>query len=359
MRDTRRGIGPDGAHVPSVRSWRTAACVACVLAGLTAAGHPAHAAESKSASAQAKPAGKVSGDETTPVPGAAPKAKGAEGEDMVLEGGASGTVFKTLTIEGEDRIRIDIQRPSLKLDLDPASAPGLELGSAEDVLNRTRPDLERALLDAVASQPAERTARPWLASTETGPVARFRPQLTDVETWALTVTDARGRTAARFTGKGNPPKEIAWDGSGEGKGSDALPGLTYSYVLEATDRAGNRRHFVGEGFEVPAHRTMENGALTLSFPGGQVGRTARPAGGIRGNDPFLAEVASWVNQSPVAAPVTIQVYARTHSQGENLARTVHEGIQPLLLGDPARVRANLVIEPDAPAGGAVRVTTGR
>lgn len=358
MRDTGNGAGPDGARLASIR-WRTLACVACMLAGLAASALPARAAATKAGSAQAKPSGKVSGDESTPVPGDAPKAKSGEGQDMVLEGGSSGTVFKTLTIEGEDRIRIEIQRPSLRLDLDPASAPGLELGSAEDVLNRTRPDLERALLDAVASEPTERTARPWLASTETGPVARFRPELTDVETWSLTVTDARGRTAARFTGKGNPPKEIAWDGRSDTKGSEALPGLTYSYVLEATDRAGNRRHFVGEGFQVPAHRTVENGVVTLSFPGDRAGRGARPSGGARGNDPFLAEVASWVNQSPATAPVTIQVYARTQAQGETLARTVHEGIKPLLLGDPARVRANLVIEPDAPADGAVRVTTAR
>jgi hypothetical protein len=31
----------------------------------------------------------------------------------------------------------------------------------------------------------------------------------------------------------------------------------------------------------------------------------------------------------------------------------------MLVGDPSRVRANLVVEPDAPAAGAVRVTTGR
>jgi hypothetical protein len=211
----------------------------------------------------------------------------------------------------------------------------------------------------VAQQPSERTARPWLESLATGPVARFRPDLTDVETWSLTVTDARGRTAARFEGKGKPPKELAWDGRGTGKEDAALPGLTYSYVLEATDRAGNRRHFVGEGFEVPARRLMEGDAVMLSFPGDAIARTERAAGAMSGNDPFLAEVATWVNQAPAAAPITIRVFARTHAQGETLARAVHDGMRPMLVGDPSRVRANLVVEPDAPAAGAVRVTTGR
>jgi hypothetical protein len=324
------------------------------LAALAWIAAPAAAAEAKKKPAEAGTPTRVSGDEETPVPGDKPK-----GKDLVLEGGSDGTVFRTLTIEGEDRIRIEIQRPSLNLDLSPASAPGLELGGAEDVLNRTRPDLELALLDAVAQQPSERTARPWLESLSTGPVARFRPDLTDVETWSLTVTDARGRTAARFEGKGKPPKDLAWDGRGTGKEDAALPGLTYSYVLEAVDKAGNRRHFVGEGFEVPARRAIENDAVTLAFPGGAIARAERTAGAMSGNDPFLAEVATWVNQAPAAAPITIRVYARTHAQGETLARTVHEGMRPMLVGDPSRVRANLVVEPDAPAAGAVRVTTGR
>lgn len=300
------------------------------------------------------PQAPVSGGDATPVPGqAAPK------KDLVLEGGADGTVFRTLTIEGEDRIRIDIRRPSLTLDLDPASAPGLELGGAEDVLNRTRPDLERALLDAVAMQPSPATARPWLESLATGPAARFRPEVTDVQAWSLTVSDARGRTAAQFEGKGRPPKEIVWDGRGQGDAEGALPGLTYSYVLEARDKAGNRRHFVGEGFEVPARRAFDGETVTLSFPGEAIARSERGSGAVRGGDPFLAELAMWINQSPAAAPVTIRVFARTHAHAEALARSVHQGMRPMLVGDPARVRAHLIVESDAPAAGAVEVTTGR
>src|SRR4029453_7070180 len=39
-----------------------------------------------------------------------------------LKSGQEGTVFKSLTVEGEDRIRLDFERPELKLDLDPAKA---------------------------------------------------------------------------------------------------------------------------------------------------------------------------------------------------------------------------------------------
>ena len=352
MGEVRNALKPE-SRLGAARVIACHAACAGVLAGAIWTAAPAAAAPQPQPPAK-ESQGRVSGDDATPVPGARPK-----GKDLVLEGGADGTVFRTLTIEGEDRIRIEIQRPSLTLDLEPASAPGLTLGGAEDVLNRTRPDLERALLDAVAMQPSPRTARPWLESLATGPAARFRPDLTDVEAWSLTVTDARGRTAARFEGKNRPPKEIVWDGRGAGKEEAALPGLTYSYVLEAQDRAGNRRHFVGEGFEVPARRVFDGDAVTVTFAGDRVARAERGAGAVAGNDPFLAEVATWVNQAPASTPVTIRVHARTHAHGETLARTVHEGMRAMLVGDPARVRANLVVEPDAPAAGAVVVSGGR
>lgn len=342
-------------------AWRVrcAAFVALAVAAtlMTAAAGGTAVAAAKKAEAKpvdAKPeAPGVSGDARTPVPGgSAPK------DDMSLEAGAQGTVFRTLTIEGEDRIHLEIQRPALRLDLDPASAPGLELGSAEDVMNRTRPDLQKALLDAVPAEPSERLGRPWLDAFASGPVARFQPDLTDVETWSLTVTDARGREAARFEGRGRPPKTIEWDGRGEGAAA-AMPGLTYSYVLEARDRAGNRRHFVGEGFEVPAYRVMDQEELVLTFPGDALAGTAHATSAGPAADPLLADAASRVNQMPAGAKVEIHVTARSRARAEALARQVHEGMRAFLVGDPARVMERIAVEADAPAQGTVRIRAGR
>ena len=59
-----------------------------------------------------------------------------------------------------------------------------------------------------------------------------------------------------------PPEEITWDGRSS-RGEPVTPGLTYSYVFEAFDRAGNKRNFVGEGFRLTAYRLA-----TLAFVGG-------------------------------------------------------------------------------------------
>src|SRR5262249_26877882 len=68
------------------------------------------------------------------APAAQKEAPGSPDSAYTLKGGSEGTVFKSLTVEGEDRIRFDIERPELQIDLDPSKAPGLDWGSARDVL---------------------------------------------------------------------------------------------------------------------------------------------------------------------------------------------------------------------------------
>src|SRR5437867_467941 len=183
-----------------------------------------------------------------------------------LKGGSEGTVFKSLTVEGEDRIRYDIERPPLVVDLDPSKAPGLEWGSARDVLDRTVPDLGAPMVAMSSREPSPWIAHPWLSGFASGSVARFRPELKGVERWKLTIVNARGEAVATYQGRGEPPREIVWDGRSQG-GAPVVPGLTYSYVLEAHDRAGNKRNFVGQGFKVSAYRLDTPQGPMLTFAG--------------------------------------------------------------------------------------------
>ena len=54
---------------------------------------------------------------------------------MKLLGGEEGTLFKSLKVEGEDRIRIEFERPELILNIDPRTPLGLEWESIHAVLN--------------------------------------------------------------------------------------------------------------------------------------------------------------------------------------------------------------------------------
>jgi len=280
---------------------------------------------------------------------------------MVLRGGQDGTVFRTLTVEGEDRIRIDVERPALDLDLDPETAPGLEPGGPREMLERSTPDLSVPLLAATARECSPFLAHPWLSRFAAGAVARFEPRVKDLERWRLVVADSRGEAVASFVGRGDPPREIAWDGRTL-SGAPAVPGLTYSHVFEAWDRAGNKRSFVGEGFEIPAYRLSTAAGPMLVFSGAELG--GGPARTAAGSPPVIApiviEAANWINHAaPPGQSFRVTVTARTLEQGNLLAGDLARQLAAVTLGDPACLKTAATAEPDAPAAGTVLIAPGR
>lgn len=271
---------------------------------------------------------------------------------MVLEGGELGTAFKSLRVEGEDRIRIEFGRPSLDLAIDPLSAPGLEWESIESVLANGGLDLVRPFVQHSALDRPVYFARPWLDGFASNGVARFRPAMEGVNSWRLAIANSAGETVATFDGKGKPPKEITWDGRAT-DGTPVLPGLTYSYVFEAVDRAGNKRNIVGDGFELPAYRLKTNDGMVMLFAGDELLRPDRRAGLA---PPILLETASWLNQfGHTGATVRVEAVGRSFQDAKELAATVVKTLTPLLVVDPVRLQTVTTVEPNAPAGGSVRI----
>ena len=312
---------------------------------------------------------------------ATPAAAGAEAKadsSFTLKGGTEGTDFRSLTVEGEDRIHIEFERPPLSVSLEPATVPGLELGTARDVLDRTTPDLASPFTRLSAAEPSPYLGRPWLRQYATGAVARFRPAVKDVERWKLLVADSRGQTVATYQGRGEPPKEIAWDGRTP-KGEPVVPGLTYSYAFEAYDRAGNKRNFVGQGFTVSSYRIDGPAGPTLLFSARDLatGSDGSPAGGIGGYGAggtgayaagstarrpaaiVLEAANAWNQVNRPRDPIRITAIARSRDAANALSAQVAPVFVASLLGDPARVQTVAEVQPDAPEGGVVRIAPAR
>ena len=278
--------------------------------------------------------------------------KTTDSPDMTLRGGEEGTVFRTLTVQGEDRIYFEVERPTLRLDMDPEKAPGLERGDVKDVLERTSPELVAPLLGVTSKEASPWVARPWLSHFPEGAVARVRPDVKGAERWRMVVVNARAESVAVYTGKGDPPREIAWDGRSS-NGDPVLPGASYSYVFEARDKAGNKRNFVGEGFRVNSFRYGGDDAPVLLFAGSELPRTAS----MQDSDapPIVTEAASVMNQAPLSRFVSIAVTARNHEQANVLAQRLARWMKPLVVGDPARIRTSTTVQDDAPPDGAVKI----
>jgi hypothetical protein len=291
------------------------------------------------------------------------EAAGTRESATTLKGNQEGTVFKSLTVEGEDRVHVRIGRPELRLSLDPENAPGLSWGSAKDVLDRAGPDPLAPMLASTAADPCPYLARPWLDEFQSGPVASFSPSLDGVERWRMVVANSKGEAVTTFGGNGRPPKTITWDGRAQ-NGTPVSPGLTYSYVFEAYDRAGNKRNFVGPGFTVPAYRVETADGTTLLFAGERLGADfgrVRWGGSSssRGVTPaILLEAASWLNQSArPTQPIRVSVKARSADEAQVMADGIVRALTPLVMGDPARIRAEVQPQPDAPAGGMVSIAS--
>ncbi len=283
----------------------------------------------------------------------------ADTTEMKLEGGRDGTLFESLRVEGEDRIRVRFERPPLILSLDSGSAPGLGWKSVQDIIARIGVDMIDPFLARSAGERRAYFTRPWLDGFTTDGVARFRPALDGVDRWRLLVADSKGDTVASFGGKGKPPKEIVWDGRSL-NGSHVAPGLVYSYVLEAYDRAGNKRNFVGEGFELSSYRVDGEDGHAMMFSGAELEQTTSSYGDTAPTPGILLEIASWVNQEEdLGSQVLVEVTARDFRDATFLADRVKAQLTPLLLGDPLRVRTVTIVEPDAAARGSIAVVVSR
>jgi hypothetical protein len=278
-----------------------------------------------------------------------------DSSSMTLEGGKEGTLFESLRIEGEDRVRVGFERPSLDLVLESGNAPGLEWKSVDEVIARIGVDLIGPFLARSAGVRGGTVTRPWLDEFATDGVARFQPRVEGVDRWRLLVADSKGDTVPSFSGDGKPPKQIVWNGRSL-DGSHATPGLVYSYVLEAHDRAGNKRNFVGEGFALPSYRVDDGDQHVLMFSGLDLSRTDGSYDREATTPAILLEIASWANQErDPRSQVLVSVTAREYRDAKFLADRVSAELSPLLLGDPKRVRTEARVEPDAAEHGSIAV----
>ncbi|HET6348508.1 MAG TPA: hypothetical protein VFH88_05430 [Candidatus Krumholzibacteria bacterium] len=269
---------------------------------------------------------------------------------MHIDAGAEGKNFNSITIQGEDRVRVQFDKPELKLNVDPTKAPGLDWVSVNAVLGADSYNFVDPLLSRPVYERSPYAPRPWFDSFRDGPVASFRPAVSGVQQWSLEVADSRGKTVARFKGDGKPPKEITWDGTTI-DGTPARSDLTYSYVLNAADKAGNKRSFVGDSFEIPPHLAQNKGDISMSF--------SVPLESVQQRVPeaTVLEAATRLNETVApAVPVRVNVTAPTFNAAKSIADEVVATLRPHLYGDASRIA--ITTQVDAGSADRASVTIG-
>ena len=79
-----------------------------------------------------------------------------------LKAGDKGTTLESITVEGEDRIRIEFERPKLDIDVDPMKAPGLEWDMMWSLLTSESLDLYNVLPQTSRTIQSPYRPRPWM-----------------------------------------------------------------------------------------------------------------------------------------------------------------------------------------------------
>jgi hypothetical protein len=116
---------------------------------------------------------------------------------------------------------------------------------------------ERAKLDL-------RLASPQLVNIRPAPVKIFTVKFSNLERWKLDITASDGSLFRSISGIGNPPAQVSWDGIGD-NGEHLIPGHNYAYSFIATDKAGNKKTFLGQSFTVPAFYLNHNNKLCVGI----------------------------------------------------------------------------------------------
>lgn len=290
---------------------------------------------------------KATSPETDPVNLAAATSSPETIGDDVKESSVSlsrdpgSAVTRSFTIEGEDRISISFDRPSISLDLDPRKAPGLGWQDSWEKV-----DVYPAITGRTALAPLQFLAQPWLGEFAQGDVVVFSPDAPDMTSWHLTIVDSRGLPAYEVSGEGAPPGHLSWDGRRQ-DGLPAWPGLIYSYVMETVDPAGNQRTFSGRGFQLPSYRLTGSQEDVLVMAGDNLGSTT-----------LMQDTASWLNQAPgLTQDIEIRATARSNDQARKMARTVATRLSPLVCGEKTRLKTVIKVVSDAPDQGVVEIAS--
>lgn len=187
----------------------------------------------------AKSAAPTTKKDPAPPPAPAPSASPSGSSDSV----------GSYEITGQAKDTVLIEKPTAEITLDLKEIVDSVTEKTEKLLEKPRPipaeeDFER--FNRLASP---LTARPWLPDLAEPPLISFQPAAakTTVVGWRLEVTNDQGEVVNTIAGKGNPVREIIWDGM-DAKGSMIRVAAAYSFRFVTLDEYQNAHTTLGKAF---------------------------------------------------------------------------------------------------------------
>lgn len=228
-------------------------------------------------------------------------------------------------IKGEYLGKIDEKKPptELKYDIFEVVKPyGQEGSNIYDIELQVHSEITSTPLPVLASN---QIRKPWLGNILTPPITISNISVDrNVNQWELVITDAMGGLFRTFSGMGNPPEAIEWDGR-DTKGNMIDLGKNYSYYLRVVNEEKKSSFQLGKKVRVPALYWREELNSVVRLDGRIVFKNNSSRISESGMN-LLEEAADYVRQD-VDKRLRVVVY----SQNENLAMERTKRIANFLL----------------------------
>ncbi len=146
-----------------------------------------------------------------------------------------------VVIRGESRLKVKVEKPEpdVKFDVDEIAVPYVV--TEDYVLDVSPTALANPAVTVTNYLNSSQTASPYIQIFRRPPILNLRPRYKSkagIARWRLRITDSFGNVFRDFSGKGNLPDEIVWDGRGQ-KDEMLDVGTSYSYIFSIVDVASN------------------------------------------------------------------------------------------------------------------------
>ena len=169
-------------------------------------------------------------------------------------------------ITGKAQLKIDdAEKPAF--DLRPALFTPIDsiLDEKEQILNkRTLVVIDSFINESISlGSPYIRIPTLENVMSESVELSILDPQRKGIKHWDVDVTDVQGMTLRSYSGKGNPPERIIWDGKDENGQEVMIPGEPYNYILTIYGDAEQKLRLTGEPFKVKGFKYQRPDDLKL------------------------------------------------------------------------------------------------